>query len=147
MHAVTSFYIVNILQCRIQGSPLLFLDQNEARRAEKKFFVRPPPPSSYLRVWMTEPPSPPPLIWKSGSATVLGLCYPGFQRILFSYRYWRFAAKPRESYQTVSTVYFILGILRTDLWSQGRTLSTLLWNLMSRNLTSLGYKCQFLVNI
>ena len=26
----------------------------------------------------------------------------------------------RELYQTVSTVYFILGILRTDLWSQGR---------------------------
>ena len=26
----------------------------------------------------------------------------------------------REPYQTVSTVYFILGILRTDLWSQGR---------------------------
>ena len=25
----------------------------------------------------------------------------------------------REPYQTVSTVYFILGILRTDLWSQG----------------------------
>ena len=24
-----------------------------------------------------------------------------------------------EPYQTVSTVYFILGILRTDLWSQG----------------------------
>ena len=24
----------------------------------------------------------------------------------------------REPYQTVSTVYFILGILRTDLWSQ-----------------------------
>ena len=28
-----------------------------------------------------------------------------------------------------------------------RTLSTLLWNLMSRNLTSLRYKCQFLINI
>jgi len=25
----------------------------------------------------------------------------------------------REPYQTVSTVYFILGVLRTDLWSQG----------------------------
>ena len=33
--------------------------------------------------------------------------YPGFHRIFFSYRY-----------QTVSMVYFILGIL-TDLWSQG----------------------------
>ena len=28
-----------------------------------------------------------------------------------------------------------------------RTSSTLLWNLMSRNLTSLRYKCQFLINI
>ena len=28
-----------------------------------------------------------------------------------------------------------------------RTLSTLLWNLMSRNLTSLRCKCQFLINI
>ena len=27
------------------------------------------------------------------------------------------------------------------------TLSTLLWNLLSRNLTSLRYKCQFLINI
>ena len=26
-----------------------------------------------------------------------------------------------EPYQTVSTVYFILGILRTDLWSQSST--------------------------
>ena len=25
----------------------------------------------------------------------------------------------REPYQTVSTVYFLLGIMRTDLWSQG----------------------------
>ena len=25
----------------------------------------------------------------------------------------------RQPYQTVSSVYFILGILRTDLWSQG----------------------------
>ena len=50
-----------------------------------------------------------------------GPCYPGFQRIFFSYRYWSFAAKPRrdearsaergrEPYQTVSTVYYILGI-------------------------------------
>ena len=30
------------------------------------------------------------------------------------------AASTREPYQTVSTVYLILGILRTDLWSQGR---------------------------
>ena len=25
----------------------------------------------------------------------------------------------REPYQTISTVYFLLGILRTDLWSRG----------------------------
>ena len=40
------------------GSGLtLFLDQTEARRNEKKKFLRPPPP--YLRIWMT---APPPLI-------------------------------------------------------------------------------------
>ena len=44
--------------------PPLFLDQTEARRAEKKFFSR-PPPSPYLRVWMT---GPPPYL-RSGSAT------------------------------------------------------------------------------
>ena len=27
--------------------------------------------------------------------------------------------RKREPYQTVRTVYFILGILRTDLWNQG----------------------------
>ena len=51
------------------------------------------------------------------------LTYPGFKRTFFSYRYWWFAAKPRprgakrrgEPYQTVSTICFILGILRTDL--------------------------------
>jgi len=56
----------------------------------------------------------------------------GSRGYFFSYRrYWWFAAKPcqrgakrrekasREPYQTVSTVYFILGILRTDLWKQG----------------------------
>lgn len=32
------------------GRPLI-LDQSEARRAEKTFFLRPPPP--YLTVWMT----------------------------------------------------------------------------------------------
>ena len=50
----------------------------------------------------------------------LCLVYPGFRRIFFSYRYWWFAAKrtSRESYQTASTVYFVLGVLRTDLWSQ-----------------------------
>ena len=53
--------------------------------------------------------------------------YPRCQRIFFSYRYWWFVAKQRqrgakpyrEHYQTVRTAYFILGILRTDLWSQG----------------------------
>lgn len=47
------------MQWRIQGkgrdAPLLFLDQTEAGRAEKKFFGDRPPPS-YLRVWMTAPP-------------------------------------------------------------------------------------------
>ena len=57
-----------MLQWRIQGSrggarasppPHLFLDQTEARRAEKKFFETAPPPSlpPYLRVWMTGPPT------------------------------------------------------------------------------------------
>ena len=50
------------VQWRIQGRcpggpPPLFLDQTEARRAEKVSFVlRPgssPPPPAYLRVWMT----------------------------------------------------------------------------------------------
>ena len=41
----------------------LFLDQTEARRAEKK--IETPPP--YLRVWMTVPF---PLIWRSRSAAV-----------------------------------------------------------------------------
>ena len=39
--------------------PPLFLDQNEAQRAEKTFFEATPPP--------------PPLIWRSGSATGLPL--------------------------------------------------------------------------
>ena len=34
------------------ATPPLFLDQTEARRAEKSFF-RPPP--AYLRIWMTGP--------------------------------------------------------------------------------------------
>ena len=34
-------------------APPLFLDQNEARRADKKNFESAPP---YLRVWMTAPP-------------------------------------------------------------------------------------------
>ena len=44
---------------------LLFLDQTDARRAEKHLFGRPPPPPPYLWVWMTAsshpPPPPPPL--------------------------------------------------------------------------------------
>ena len=50
---------MNKAQWRIQGrgqgdlpSPPLFLDQTEARGAEKNFFGDPPP---YLRVWMTPP--------------------------------------------------------------------------------------------
>ena len=46
----------------------LFLDQTEAQRAKKKF-LRPPPPF-YLLVWMTGPP----VIWRSGSATVIWGC-------------------------------------------------------------------------
>ena len=41
---------------RIQGAPglLLFLDQTEARGAEKTSFGdRPPPLTPYLRAWMT----------------------------------------------------------------------------------------------
>ena len=35
--------------------PPSFLDQNEARKAEQKFFLRPPPPA-YLRVLITTSP-------------------------------------------------------------------------------------------
>ena len=48
-----------------RGAPL-FLDQTEARRAEKNLFETGPPPPPHLRVWMTGPP----LIRRSGSATV-----------------------------------------------------------------------------
>ena len=42
--------------------PPLFLDQNEARRAEKNIFETGPPP--YLRVWMARSPLPPYLkVW------------------------------------------------------------------------------------
>ena len=47
--------------------PPLFLDQTEARKAEKIIFLR-PGPSPYLSVWMTVP--RPPFIWRCGSATV-----------------------------------------------------------------------------
>ena len=45
------------IQGRGPGSsgPLVFLDQTEARRAEKIIFETDPP--SYLRVWMTAPPA------------------------------------------------------------------------------------------
>ena len=70
------------IQWWIQGRgppPPLFLDENEARRAGKMFFLRPAPPlPPYLRIWMTAPPlisgsgwPPPPLIWRSGSATAI----------------------------------------------------------------------------
>ena len=47
--------------------PSLFLDQTEARRAEKKTFLTPPqypppPPPPNLRIWMSA------IIWRSGSA-------------------------------------------------------------------------------
>ena len=47
-----------LLQWRIQGRGLvpIFLDQTEARRAEKSFFGERAPPW-YLWVWMTTPPS------------------------------------------------------------------------------------------
>ena len=38
--------------------PVIFLDQTEARRAEKKFSGDRPPPT-YLGVWMTAPPPRP----------------------------------------------------------------------------------------
>ena len=50
------------MQQRIQRGerphPPLFLDQTEARRAEKKIWGTTPPPPTfpYLRVWMTSPP-------------------------------------------------------------------------------------------
>ena len=47
--------------------PPLFLDQNEARRAEKKLFWGWAPT---LSQGMDDCPPPPPLIWRSGSATV-----------------------------------------------------------------------------
>ena len=50
--------------------PPLFLDQSEARRAEKNFLQIAPPP--FLRVWMTTTP-PPPLISRSGSGTVVNM--------------------------------------------------------------------------
>ena len=53
---------------RIQGAPglLLFLDQTEARGAEKTSFGDRPPPTPYLRAWMTgRPPVPYLKVWIS----------------------------------------------------------------------------------
>ena len=60
-------------QCRIQGRGPgarrpLFLDQTEARRAEKPFFGDQPPPLS-KSLDDPPPPPPPPLISRSGSAS------------------------------------------------------------------------------
>ena len=49
------------------GAPLV-LDQKEARRSEKNFFLRPGPPFISESGW---PNPPPPPIWRSGSATGL----------------------------------------------------------------------------
>ena len=47
--------------CRIEGrAPTLFIEQIEARRAEKKNFETAPLP--YLRAWMIGAPSPPPFL-------------------------------------------------------------------------------------
>ena len=55
-----------------EGAPL-FLDQNEARRAEKKFFWGQATPLSHGLD--DRSPSPPPLIWRSGFATLFCLCF------------------------------------------------------------------------
>ena len=62
----------NTNQWRIQGrgprglGPPLYLDQIEARKAEKYFFGRPPVLSQGLD---DRPPLPTPLIWRFASAT------------------------------------------------------------------------------
>ena len=61
------------IQWWIQGRgppPPLFLDQNEARRAGKMFFCGRPHPPPPLSQDLDERP-PPPLIWRSGSATAI----------------------------------------------------------------------------
>ena len=50
-----------------EGRPPLFVDQIEARGAEKNSLETGRPP--YLRVWMTSLPTPPPPILRSGSGT------------------------------------------------------------------------------
>ena len=55
----------------------LFLDQTEARRAEKIYCDRPPPPLISGSGWSPPPPPPPPpLIWRSESATTGSARYP-----------------------------------------------------------------------
>ena len=45
-----------------------------------------------------------------------------------------------EPYQTVSTAYFIVGILRTDLWSQGKFIyMAILWVLYGTGFFSLEF--------
>ena len=52
--------------------PTLIFRPNWGPKDQKTIFFLRPPPTSYLRVWMTAPPPPPsPLIWRSGSATVV----------------------------------------------------------------------------
>ena len=61
----------NTNQWRIQGrglGPPLYLDQIEARKAEKYFFGRPPLLSQGLDDHPS-PPHPTPLIWRFASAT------------------------------------------------------------------------------
>ena len=48
------------------------------------------------------------------------------------------STRREEPYQTVSTVYFILGILRTDLWSQGKFMA-ILWVLYGTGFFSLEF--------
>ena len=54
--------------------PPLFSDQNETRRAPKKFFWDRVPP--YLSVWITWPLPPSTLIWRSGCANASGYSLP-----------------------------------------------------------------------
>ena len=60
MTAMSGFRICKVADPGVGpgGPPPLFLDQTEARRAEKKFFWETGPPP-FLRVWMTALPPPP----------------------------------------------------------------------------------------
>ena len=85
-----------------------------------------------------------------------GGLYPGIQRIfvflsILMVRSEAASTRPkasvqsREPYQTESTVYFILGILRTDLWSQGRRIVHSKWKLFhfqikTKNLSGPNYQ-------